>query len=835
VALLIALAFSAFFIGCIDPLVVEIDTDTYTEFELTGFNAVGGNAENQAGWATDGLASSGDITVKGDIGLTVEKLQSARYLVVEVNDGYPKNNFETIWGSWNAAGDQLGNWQQFSNITSGSGGAPNPGMGTMDGNIMKLDMSKILKNYPLFRDANTASMFLLIQHWGNGGTGACIKSAKLLIPDVVEPPPPPEPPLFEGKGSYVVPAAISAYNTSFYVDLNEVKDANGVSGGNPGGLKKIEEGKITVGFTKSQQVFYIPFTADQAAFVKNASERGFTVDVTINGSYPADGLFRWTFSNGTGASWATYTLFTQANTTFGTATTLTSFGNQNRDPKGFLFQARNAAGNDSSDLTTTLVINSILVEVTGSPALTASEITELEFTVDFGYDGIDGPYAGATAPTEVKAVTGAGYEGALTWTPALTGGKFAPLELYTASIVVTPKLGNYFGIVTSATLNTEDGIFNPASRTLTYTFPDFTGADSDPLKRPEYSGTELVVSALTPAGVATTPTASTVSARNGNIAFKADDSGFIFRSLGAGGGYQEEYPKFKVNVGALVAGSRIRFKYKGIEGDVGWKNVGIAICTAEPTGDVNITSLGPVKNGTPPSGDAIGNVVWNDSYANSGLEEMEFTATLEDAVAAGDIWVVITMHGGKRKAFEVYDIRFLPPPPTFVNVKVGAATQEVVPVGVGATVEMLDGSIGFIHKRPDSDAGDYQNSYIYFPVNLGTDKTIADFASVNATIEATGGTDTNYKKAAVFVKGVAFTGEITAAMRAYLSTGYGGTLGYSNGVNDNEWPVTIPATNECAFYADDTATGNNVFICIYIHAPKGQTYTITNIELVPNP
>jgi hypothetical protein len=187
VALLVALSFSIFFIGCIDPLAVEPpDEETYTEFELTKFNAWGGNAENQAGWGSDGAKwDNGKKTVES-IGLTAEMLQSAKYLVVEVNDGFPKNNFETIWSSWDADGEPIGDWQQFSNIT-GSGGDLNPGFGTREGNVLKLEMAKILKSYSLFKDSATASITLLIQHWGNGGTGACIKSAKLLISDKKEP------------------------------------------------------------------------------------------------------------------------------------------------------------------------------------------------------------------------------------------------------------------------------------------------------------------------------------------------------------------------------------------------------------------------------------------------------------------------------------------------------------------------------------------------------------------------------------------------------------------------------------------------------------------------
>jgi len=188
VALLLALSLTAFFISCVDPYVEPKgdDDETFEEFELTKFNV--DNGENQKGWGTDGVkyGDGGSKTADPNLGLTVEMLQKAKYLVVEVNDGFPKNNFETIWQSYDADGNKIGDWQQFSSITSGSG-VLNPGMGEREGNILKLPMAKIIKNYSLFKDPATDSMFLIIQHWGNGGPAACIKSAKLLISNEVEP------------------------------------------------------------------------------------------------------------------------------------------------------------------------------------------------------------------------------------------------------------------------------------------------------------------------------------------------------------------------------------------------------------------------------------------------------------------------------------------------------------------------------------------------------------------------------------------------------------------------------------------------------------------------
>jgi hypothetical protein len=666
---------------------------------------------------------------------------------------------------------------------------------------------------------------------------------------------PPEDPYFPGKGSYEVPADTSTYNTSFYVDLNEAQKS-ALSGKPEGAVSKIEKGKATIGFTAAPQVVYIPFTDDQAAFVKSAAERGFTVNITINGSYTDNSpntsttIYRWALTNGEGSSWATFNLVDHNTTFFNTSFALSNFGNQNRDPKGFLFQAAGGAGGatQSGFTSSTLVINSILISVTGS-ASAATEITSLKFTIAWGYVNANAPYQGLTAPTAVTA-TGTGYDGALTWSPALpASGKFAPLTQYTANIVVTPKVGYYFGVIpsesfglegdpddgydlvvtTNVTVNTNKAVFDPASKTVTYTFPGITGASLDPINRPEYNGTKLTVRTIYP-GLDTTTDADEVTATNGDIAYKAGNNGFIFRSLGAGGGYQEEYPKFKITLtNDVVENGRIKFSYKGIDGDIGWKDVGIAICTEEPTGDVNINSDKVLNE----EGDDISVWIWKENYANNGQSEMVFTATLADGLEAGEYWIVITMHGGKRKSFEVYDISFLPTPPTFVNVKVGAATQEVVPVAVKGSVEMLDGSVGFIQRRA-SDGG-YQGGYAYFPVDLGEGKSITDYTSVKVTIFGSG-TDCRYKGAGVVVKkgGTALSGDIKDNAGNALSN-----LLQNNGYPEagetvtRTWSIASANTNGggCVI-DDDVGDEQNVFISIYVHAPATAVYTITSIELI---
>jgi len=180
VALLLALSFSAFLIGCVDPVAEPPeDKNEYEEFELTEFNIWGGNKDFQAGWATDGSKDKGK-PVK-DIGLTVEMLQQSKYLVVELNEGFPKNKFEFRWDSYDADGNKLGDWVIVDNITDNSG-VINPGKATGEkGGAYKVPIENVVGNYGLFMNPATTEIHLILQHWGNGGPSACVKSAKLLI------------------------------------------------------------------------------------------------------------------------------------------------------------------------------------------------------------------------------------------------------------------------------------------------------------------------------------------------------------------------------------------------------------------------------------------------------------------------------------------------------------------------------------------------------------------------------------------------------------------------------------------------------------------------------
>jgi len=106
VALLAALSFTAFMTtSCVDALVEEKDSNTYTEVELgTTFNTWGGQAY-QSGWSTDGASwNDPDHTVK-NLGFSLDDFRNARYLEIEINGDSLAGALDVIWGNessgWN--------------------------------------------------------------------------------------------------------------------------------------------------------------------------------------------------------------------------------------------------------------------------------------------------------------------------------------------------------------------------------------------------------------------------------------------------------------------------------------------------------------------------------------------------------------------------------------------------------------------------------------------------------------------------------------------------------------------------------------------------------------
>jgi len=840
VALILALAVTALFTGCIDALEPSTEV-TYTEVELGEMNSWGGQPY-QRGWSVAGLVfdAGGVDLVAADKGYKNEDFAKATKLVIEVTDGHPNGNLGVMWS---------GELEDGTPYPSGWEGK-DPIASTKEGNVVTIDLTD-LKNYDKYVESKIARRRLIIQTGGDANPATWVTKAKLLIPDIPLPPPPPTPPIYTGAGSYKVPVeGVGFNNTSFYVDLNNAGEEPGLNGGGVKGVKKIEADKLTAGFTATNENFFVQLSAEQGDYLTLAVQRGCTIEIAVVGTFTGATNFSYWLGSGGTENWNTFDAVdqTNANALNGTSIPLTQLGDGiagRTESRAFIFRATSVPAGSVA----TLELKSIHFKVTG-PGSAPTAISAITFTIDWGYTGITAPYAGARVPTKINAAATLPYTGTISWSPAPVKGEFAALTQYTAVVEVKAKLGNYFSNTPPTITPIPTGVngvytyVNSDSARVHYAWTVLTGLSTDPTGRPEYDGTGLNVTVVSEAGAPITlPVAGAdVKTRNGNLNFKSSDAGFVFSSAG-GGNYQEEYPYFKANVGARLANSRIRFKYQGLAGDIEWKTIGIAILDSAPPSpindlDVNITTKGDVKKGTA----TYGKVIWNESYADNGIigddgktdvRIKTFTATLTDAIAAGDRYYVITTHGG-RKAFEIFDIEFLPTPPTVLNVKVGGVTQTIKPVGVNVSgsVELLDGSIGFKYKT----VGHYdRTSYVYFPVDLGTDKKITDFSSVKFTITGTG--DAGYKSVGMIVKSAAFTGEAcTQANESVLAGGsdWGNPIfGYGNGTQSKEYAIigTPVAGGGCLVEAS-AANAQNVFISIFVHHARDAVYTIKDIELV---
>jgi hypothetical protein len=180
--------------GCVNALKVEEDTETYEEYVLDkGFNAWAGQVY-QSGWAIGGLVFQGKgdaLTVAKDLGYDVEMFQKARYLEIEMPDEtYPRSGVDIIWGGEDATGSATGGggmWNQQP-IAGGSGDV-DPTFAKKDGNKLRIDLTKALKNYSTYRASTTTKVKIIMQvnapSYGN--VEGLVKKATLLIPNT--PPP----------------------------------------------------------------------------------------------------------------------------------------------------------------------------------------------------------------------------------------------------------------------------------------------------------------------------------------------------------------------------------------------------------------------------------------------------------------------------------------------------------------------------------------------------------------------------------------------------------------------------------------------------------------------
>jgi len=192
-ALVLALSLTAFlFTGCVSPLKVEEDTETYEEYELDkGFNAWAGQVY-QKGWAIGGIKFQGKgdaITVAKDLGYDVEMFRKATKLRIEMPDAsYPRSGVDIIWGGEDESGDATkggGMWNQQP-IAGGSGDLDST-FAKKDGNVLTIDLTKALKNYSAYTKAAKLKIVMQVNAPSYGDVEGLVKKATLLIPNT--PPP----------------------------------------------------------------------------------------------------------------------------------------------------------------------------------------------------------------------------------------------------------------------------------------------------------------------------------------------------------------------------------------------------------------------------------------------------------------------------------------------------------------------------------------------------------------------------------------------------------------------------------------------------------------------
>jgi hypothetical protein len=117
------------------------------QVELGAFTVSTDNA-GQKGWATDG--TDGISTT-----LKIEDLIAAKYLVLELSKA-PSGGLQMIWQGDGNAWD----WAQNDGVL-GDAGSPNASKGaSLSGNVLKIELSKALKDYSKLAASTKAKLFI---------------------------------------------------------------------------------------------------------------------------------------------------------------------------------------------------------------------------------------------------------------------------------------------------------------------------------------------------------------------------------------------------------------------------------------------------------------------------------------------------------------------------------------------------------------------------------------------------------------------------------------------------------------------------------------------------
>jgi hypothetical protein len=176
-------------------------------------------------------------------------------------------------------------------------------------------------------------------------------------------------------------------------------------------------------------------------------------------------------------------------------------------------------------------------------------------------------------------------------------------------------------------------------------------------------------------------------------------------------------------------------------------------------------------------------------------------------------------------------VSYTKPAPVVINltIKVGGTDKTVALKAVSGEIVLLEGGKGYTFTK----GADYQGSYVYFNLDLGSEK-LKDYEKVTIkykpTAPETGG-DFNYKNLGLIASETALSGELAYQT---LVINEKRLNNYSGGGSWDFGPQTNNTMDEQAFTLQingdtDLAEKSNLYFSIYPHLPNELAYTISDI------
>ena len=157
-----------------------------------------------------------------------------------------------------------------------------------------------------------------------------------------------------------------------------------------------------------------------------------------------------------------------------------------------------------------------------------------------------------------------------------------------------------------------------------------------------------------------------------------------------------------------------------------------------------------------------------------------------------------------------------------LTITVAEVEKKVEVIGEGGTVELNAAETGYTFTK----SLDYEKSYAYFAVNLGTDK-FNDFEKIKFVYQGVSG-DIGYKNIFLLASDTAFSGDLGGPGVAAATISDQKQM---NGTGENDVTLTITRTIATGF------TGSKIYLCLYINAKAADggadtVFKISDIELV---